>query len=110
MVLDGKASPRSIPWRRPPQNGDALASLRPAITLALGLHCPEGKVIGGRAAIGCAFPMAITARLPITEPLLPRELVQKAAALGRDLTVLLPEPLTNRHASARYRRQMIEVL
>jgi hypothetical protein len=23
MVLDGKASPRSIPWRRPPQNGDA---------------------------------------------------------------------------------------
>src|SRR5215469_9364192 len=24
MVLDGKASPRSIPWRRPPQNGDAL--------------------------------------------------------------------------------------
>jgi hypothetical protein len=23
MVLDGKASPRSNPWRRPPQNGDA---------------------------------------------------------------------------------------
>ena len=54
--------------------------------------------------------MPITARLPITEPLLPRELVEKTAALARDLTVLLPEPLTNRHASARYRRQMIEVL
>ena len=25
MVLDGKASPRSIPWRRPPQNGDVLS-------------------------------------------------------------------------------------
>ncbi|HKD36482.1 MAG TPA: FAD binding domain-containing protein [Pirellulales bacterium] len=85
-------------------------SLRPAITLALGLDCPEGKVAGGRVAIGCAFPMPITARLPITEPLLPRELVEKTAALARDLTVLLPEPLTNRHASARYRRQMIEVL
>jgi CO/xanthine dehydrogenase FAD-binding subunit len=78
--------------------------------LALGLHCPEGKVVGGRVAIGCAFPTLITARLPITEPLLPGELVQKTAALARDLTVLLPEPLTNRHASARYRRQMIEVL
>ena len=30
MVLDGKASPRSIPWRRPPQNGDA-GSAQPVV-------------------------------------------------------------------------------
>ena len=85
-------------------------SLRPAITLALGLDLEDGKVIGGRVAIGCAFPMPISSRLPISEPISPRETVERAATLARDLTAALPEPMTNQHASARYRRRMIGVL
>jgi carbon-monoxide dehydrogenase medium subunit len=85
-------------------------SLRPAITLALGLDLEDGKVIGGRVAIGCAFPMPISSRLPISEPISPRETVERAATLARDLTAALPEPMTNQHASAGYRRRMIGVL
>ena len=36
MVLDGKASPRSIPWRRRPQNGDA-GSDEPVVNPQIGL-------------------------------------------------------------------------
>jgi CO/xanthine dehydrogenase FAD-binding subunit len=85
-------------------------SLRPAITLALGLHCTESKVVGGGVAIGSAFSVPISSRLPISEPLSPREVAERAATLARDLAASLPEPMTNQHASARYRRQMIEVL
>jgi CO/xanthine dehydrogenase FAD-binding subunit len=85
-------------------------SLRPAITLALGLDVEDGKVIGGRVAIGCAFPAPVSLCLPISEPLSSREAVERAAILARDHAASLPEPVTNQHASARYRRQMIEVL
>jgi aerobic carbon-monoxide dehydrogenase medium subunit len=85
-------------------------SLRPAITLALGLDVEDGKVIGGRVAIGCAFPAPVSLCLPISEPLSSREAVERAAILARDHAASLPEPMTNQHASARYRRQMIEVL
>jgi CO/xanthine dehydrogenase FAD-binding subunit len=48
--------------------------------------------------------------LPISEPLSSREAVERAAILARDHAASFPEPMTNQHASARYRRQMIEVL
>jgi carbon-monoxide dehydrogenase medium subunit len=85
-------------------------SLRPAITLTLGLDLEDGKVIGGRVAVGCAFPVPIASHLPISEPLPPREMVESAAILARDLAASLPEPVTNHHASARYRRRMTELL
>jgi carbon-monoxide dehydrogenase medium subunit len=85
-------------------------SLRPAVTLAVGLDLELGKVTAGRVAIGCAFagPMAVT--LPFDKPLPPHGLAQRSATLARDLAASLPEPLSEAHGSAHYRRRMIEIL
>jgi aerobic carbon-monoxide dehydrogenase medium subunit len=85
-------------------------SLRPAVTLALGLDLDNGKVVAGRIAIGCAFAVPLAATLPLDEPLPPREVAQRSAILAHDVAVSLPEPVNNGHASAHYRRRMIEVL
>ena len=53
-------------------------------------------------------PLAAT--LPLDEPLPPREVAQRSAILAHDVAVSLPEPVNNGHASAHYRRRMIEVL
>jgi RNA-directed DNA polymerase len=49
MVLDGKASPRSIPWRRPPQNGDAQQSGGDPVSPDLQI----GKPFGGLMRVLC---------------------------------------------------------
>jgi carbon-monoxide dehydrogenase medium subunit len=85
-------------------------SLRPAVTLALGLALDNGKVVAGRIAIGCAFAVPLAVTLPLDEPLPPREVAQRAAILAHYVTVSLPEPASDGHASAPYRRRMIEVL
>jgi aerobic carbon-monoxide dehydrogenase medium subunit len=85
-------------------------SLRPAVKLAVGLDLEVGKVAAGRVSIGCAFAAPVAATLPLDEPLPPRKVAQKAATLAHDLAASLPEPLSDRHGSARYRRRMIEVL
>ena len=85
-------------------------SLRPAVTLALGLDLDNGKVVAGRIAIGCAFAVPLAATLPLDEPLPPREVAQRSAILAHDVAVSLPEPANDGHASAHYRRRMIEVL
>jgi carbon-monoxide dehydrogenase medium subunit len=85
-------------------------SLRPAVTLALGLDLEVGKVAAGRVAIGCAFAAPMAAALPLAEPLPARELAPKAAILARDLAASLPELLGDSHGSAGYRRRMIEIL
>jgi carbon-monoxide dehydrogenase medium subunit len=85
-------------------------SLRPAVTLALGLDLDDGKVVAGRIAIGCAFAAPLAATLPLNEPLPPREVAQRSAILAHDVAVSLPEPASDGHASAHYRRRMIEVL
>jgi CO/xanthine dehydrogenase FAD-binding subunit len=85
-------------------------SLRPAVTLALGLDLDDGKVVAGRIAIGCAYTAPLAATLPLNEPLPPREVAQRSAILAHDVAVSLPEPANVGHASAHYRRRMIEVL
>jgi aerobic carbon-monoxide dehydrogenase medium subunit len=85
-------------------------SLRPAVTLAVGLDLEVGRVAAGRVAIGCAFAAPMAATLPLDEPLLPREVAESAAILACDLAASLPEPLSDSHGGASYRRRMIEIL
>jgi carbon-monoxide dehydrogenase medium subunit len=85
-------------------------SLRPIVTLALGLDFADGRITGGRAAIGCAYPVLITAKLPFDEPLPPAELAHRAAPLAQAVAAELPEPVGDHHGSSEYRRRMIEVL
>jgi len=85
-------------------------SMRPIVTLALGLDFVDGRITGGRAAIGCAFPVLVAAKLPLGEPLLPPELARYAAPLAQVVAAELPEPLGDHHGSSGYRRRMIEVL
>jgi carbon-monoxide dehydrogenase medium subunit len=85
-------------------------SLRPIVTLALGLDFIDGRIIGGRAAIGCAYPVLVAAKLPLEEPLPPVELARRAARLAQAVAAELPEPLADHHGSSGYRRRMIELL
>jgi aerobic carbon-monoxide dehydrogenase medium subunit len=85
-------------------------SLRPIVTLALGLDFVDGRITGGRAAIGCAYPVPIAAKLPFDAPLPPAELAHRAAPLAQAVAAELPEPLGDHHGSSGYRRRMIELL
>jgi aerobic carbon-monoxide dehydrogenase medium subunit len=85
-------------------------SLRPIVTLVLGLDFTDGRITGGRTAIGCAYPVLIAAKLPLNEPLPPAELARRAAPLAEAVAAGLPEPVGDHHASTVYRRRMIEVL
>jgi len=85
-------------------------SLRPIVTLALGLDFNDGRITGGRAAVGCAYPVVVAAKLPFDAPLPPAELAHRAAPLAQAVATGLPEPLGDHHGSSGYRRRMIEVL
>jgi aerobic carbon-monoxide dehydrogenase medium subunit len=85
-------------------------SLRPIVTLAIGLDFVDGRITGGRAAIGCAYPMLVAAKLPLDGPLLPADLARHAAPLAQVVAAELPDPLGDHHGSSGYRRRMIEVL
>jgi len=85
-------------------------SLRPIVTLALGLNFVDGHITGGRAAIGCAYPVVVAAKLPFDEPLPPVKLACGAAPLAQAVAAELPEPLGDGHGSSGYRRRMIELL
>jgi CO/xanthine dehydrogenase FAD-binding subunit len=85
-------------------------SLRPIVTLVLGLDIDKGRITGGRVAIGCAYAAPLTVNLPLDEPLLPRELAHHAGRLTQEVTAGLPELLTDHHATSRYRRRIIAVL
>jgi aerobic carbon-monoxide dehydrogenase medium subunit len=85
-------------------------SLRPIATLALGLDFVDGRITGGRAAIGCAYPVVVAAKLLFDEPLSPVELARRAALLAQAVTAELPEPLGDHYGSSGYRRRMIELL
>ena len=80
------------------------------MTIAVGIDFDDGKVVAGRIAIGCAFAVPVASALPLDEPLPPREVAHRAAALARDVTASLSELMNSGDASARYRRRMIEVL
>jgi carbon-monoxide dehydrogenase medium subunit len=85
-------------------------SLRPIVTLALGLDLADGRVAGGRVAIGCAYTKPVALRLPLGEPLPPHELARCAEMLAHKMASALPEPIGDHNAGAGYRRRMIEVL
>ena len=85
-------------------------SLRPIVSLALGLDSADGRITGGRAAIGCAYPEPVAAKLPFDEPLPPVELACRAAPLAQAVAAALPQPLGDHHGSSGYRRRTIEVL
>jgi carbon-monoxide dehydrogenase medium subunit len=85
-------------------------SLRPIVTLALGLNFVNGHITGGRAAIGCAYPVVVAAKLPFDEPLPPVKLACGAAPLAQAVAAELPEPLGDGHGSSGYRQRMIELL
>src|SRR5215469_7652718 len=56
MVLDGKASPRSNPWRRPPQNGDAHRHRRGAKRAGGGSGSPDLDRVRRNSASECRSP------------------------------------------------------
>ena len=80
------------------------------MTLALGLDFANGHITGGRAAIGCAYPGLVAAKLPFDEPLPPAELARRAVPLAQAVAAELPEPLGDHYGSSGYRRRMIELL
>ena len=84
-------------------------SLRPVVTVALGLDTVGGR-IRGRVAIGCAYAAPLTASLPLAEPLPPGELARGAEQLAQEVVAGLPTPLADHHATSGYRLRMIEVL
>ena len=109
VLLDGLLTAISMP------SGSALRlifdrSLRPIVTLALGLDIGEGGNTGGRVAIGCAYAAPLTVGLPLDEPLSLGELAHRAGRLAKEVATGLPAPLTDRHATSDYRRRMIELL
>jgi carbon-monoxide dehydrogenase medium subunit len=97
----------------PPTAGLRLAierSLRPVLSLAVGLDVDAGGIRGGRAALGCAFAAPLAVALPLGAAGTPAELARGADAIARELAAGLPEPVSDRHASAAYRRRMVAVL
>jgi carbon-monoxide dehydrogenase medium subunit len=85
-------------------------SLRPVVTLALGLEMAGGRIAGGRVAIGCAYAKPLAMRLPLDEKLPPQEVASQAEMLAHRIAAALPEPLGDHIAESGYRRRMIEVL
>jgi aerobic carbon-monoxide dehydrogenase medium subunit len=85
-------------------------SLRPVVTLAIGLDLDGRTITGGRLAIGCAYREPLVLDIPIGQPLPPRELAAEAQGVAEAVLASLPEPITDHHASAAYRRRMIGVL
>jgi carbon-monoxide dehydrogenase medium subunit len=85
-------------------------SLRPVLTLVLGLDMTDGRISGGRVAIGCAYAKPIAVRLPLDEPLASAELARQADSLAQRVASDLPEPIGDPLAGSAYRRRMIQVL
>ena len=85
-------------------------SLRPIVTLALGLDVADGSITGGRVAIGCAYVAPLAVNLPMNDPLSPGELAHSAEGLVREVSRDLPTPIADHNATSDYRRRMIEVL
>jgi len=85
-------------------------SLRPIVTVVLGLNLAEGRVTGGRVALGGAYATPLAASLPFPEPLSRVELAHHAEWIAQEVVTCLPTPLADHHATPAYRLRMIEVL
>jgi carbon-monoxide dehydrogenase medium subunit len=78
-------------------------SLRPAITLAVGIDRARRLA---RIGIACAYPQAFGSTLSLPATLDP----QTSAELAQDWAASLPEPVTDAAASGRYRRRLAGIL
>jgi carbon-monoxide dehydrogenase medium subunit len=85
-------------------------SLRPIVTVVLGLDVADGRVTGGRVALGGAYATPLAASLPFPEPLPLGELAHHAEWIAQEVVTGLPTPLADHHATPAYRLRMIEVL
>jgi carbon-monoxide dehydrogenase medium subunit len=84
-------------------------SLRPALTLWLGLDIVGDGVKALRVAVGMAHSEPVCVTRPL-EGLPMADLGHAAAIIAKDVAELLPEPVTDGRASASYRRRMVGVL
>jgi carbon-monoxide dehydrogenase medium subunit len=83
-------------------------SLRPALTVWLGLTMAQGQVSALRLAVGSAHPQPVCVILPLDLPI--TALGAQAARIAATALDLLPEPTSDGRASAAYRRRMAGVL
>jgi carbon-monoxide dehydrogenase medium subunit len=83
-------------------------SLRPAISVWLGMTVTDGHVDGVRAAIGMAHPSPVCVSLDLNVPL--ASMAHQAAAIADTIAGTMPEPMTDPVATASYRRRMTRVL
>jgi carbon-monoxide dehydrogenase medium subunit len=85
-------------------------SLRPAVSVAVGLHLDGERIALALVGIGCAFPAPTVLPLQLRHPLTPGQLAWRATVLADAFVEGMPEPLDDWRASARFRRRMIGVL
>jgi carbon-monoxide dehydrogenase medium subunit len=83
-------------------------SLRPAISLWLGLTVTGGHVSAMRVAAGMAHPVAVCVTLDLDVSV--AALGAQAAPIAEKVMRQLPEPMTDGRAGASYRRRMVGVL
>jgi len=83
-------------------------SLRPALTVWLGLAVTAERVTALRVAVGMAHAAPVCVARALDLPLV--DLGGEAAGLAAATMHLLPEPITDGRASAAYRRRMVGVL
>jgi carbon-monoxide dehydrogenase medium subunit len=83
-------------------------SLRPALTVWLGLTVTDSRVSALRLAVGIAHPQPVCVTVPLDLPV--AALGAEAARIAGAALDRLPEPVSDGHASAAYRRRMVGVL
>ena len=84
-------------------------TMRPFITMAVGIDHAQGRAAAIRVGIACAYSQAYGAAIPLAG-LTPGDLGGAAEDLARDWAAALPEPLSDATASGRYRRRLAGVL
>lgn len=85
-------------------------SLKPALSVFLGIDCLEDCVTSGRVAIGCAHEMPIVRSLPLQKPLTFAEIAARAGDFARAVVEALPPLLDDWQSSNSYRRIMLKTL
>jgi aerobic carbon-monoxide dehydrogenase medium subunit len=83
-------------------------SLRPAVSLWLGMTVTGGHVTALRVAAGMAHPVPVCVALDLDVPV--AALGAQAASIAEQIMRQLPEPMTDGRAGASYRRRMVGVL
>jgi aerobic carbon-monoxide dehydrogenase medium subunit len=83
-------------------------TLRPAVSVWLGLTMEAHQVRAVRVAVGMAHPRPVCVTLPLDLPL--AALAREVGSISAEATRLIPLPSSDGRGSAEYRRRMIGVL